>query len=166
MREGNPSFSVPYVPTPHPVVEFMLSLAGVGPEDILYDLGCGDGRIPITAVKKFGVKKAVCVEIRRDLYEKALSNVKLEGLEDRVEVIHGDMFDVDLSEATVVTLFLLMSVNRLLRPKLEKELKNGTRVVSHEFEIPGWEPLTVERFWDGVMPHKIYLYVIKKERSG
>ncbi|RLG85219.1 MAG: SAM-dependent methyltransferase [Thermoprotei archaeon] len=153
--------SVPFVPTPIPVVDFMLKVANAGPNDVVYDLGCGDGRIPIRAVEVFNVRKAVCVEIRRDLYEKALSEVRAKGLEDKVIVINDDMFNVDVSEATIVTLFLLTSVNKLLRPKLERELRRGARVVSHEFEIPGWIPKESLIFSDGVINHRIYLYIIE-----
>jgi len=153
--------SVPFVPTPVPVVDFMLKVAKARPNDIVYDLGCGDGRIPIRAVEVFNVKKAVCVEIRKDLYERALSQVKAKGLEGRVVVINDDMFNVDISEATVITLFLLTSVNKMLRPKLERELRRGTRVVSHEFEIPGWDPAETYLFSDGVINHRVYLYVVR-----
>ncbi len=150
---------VPFVPTPPPVVNAMLRIAKVGSDDVLYDLGCGDGRIPIMAVELFNVRKAVCIEIRDDLYKRALEEVRKRGLEDRVVVINDDMFNVDISEATVVTLFLLTAVNRELRPKLEKELRKGSRVVSHEFEIPGWRPAKVVIYYDGIINHKIYLYV-------
>ncbi len=153
--------SVPFVPTPIPVVDFMLKVAKAGPNDIVYDLGCGDGRIPIRAVEVFNVKKAVCIEIRKDLYERALSQVKAKGLEGRVVVINDDMFNVDISEATVITLFLLTSVNKMLRPKLERELRRGTRVVSHEFEIPGWDPVETYLFSDGIINHRVYLYVVR-----
>lgn len=156
---------VPYVPTPIPVVDYMLRLANVGPNDVVYDLGCGDGRIPIRAVELFNAKKAVCVELRDDLYEKALESVRSRGLEGRVQVVHADMFDVDISEATVITLFLLTSVNKALKPKLESELRSGVRVVSHEFEIPGWQPVEVRLFFDGILNHKVYLYVVGKPRS-
>jgi len=150
---------VPFVPTPPPVVNAMLKIAKVGSDDILYDLGCGDGRIPIMAVELFNVKKAVCVEIRDDLYKRALEEVKKRGLEGRVVVINDDMFNVDVSEATVITLFLLTAVNKELRPKLERELRKGARVVSHEFEIPGWRPAKVVIYYDGIINHKIYLYI-------
>lgn len=150
---------VPFVPTPEVVVERMLWLANVGPNDVVYDLGCGDGRVLTIATTKFGVRKAVGVEIREDLVKIARSKVRELGLENRVFVIHGDFFDVDISEATVVTLFLLTTVNSMLKPKLEKELRSGTRVVSHEFEIPGWTPSRVEVCNDGYLKHKVYLYL-------
>lgn len=151
---------VPYVPTPYPVVRAMLKLAGVGPQDVVYDLGCGDGRILIVAVKEFGVKRAVGIEIDREKYKLAISRVREEGIKDQVDVIQGDFFEADISEATVVTLFLLTSVNEMLKPKFERELKNGARIVSHEFRIPGWRPERVlEVRDDNGLLHTVYLYV-------
>lgn len=150
---------VPYVPTPEVVADFMLRLADVGSDDVVYDLGCGDGRIVALAITKFNAKKAVGVEIREDLVKASLARIRELNIDSRAHIIHADMFDVDISEATVVTLFLLTSVNGMLRPKLEKELKKGTRVVSHEFEIPGWKPAKVEVCNDGYLKHKIYLYL-------
>ncbi|WP_048191979.1 protein-lysine N-methyltransferase [Pyrolobus fumarii] len=155
---------VPYVPTPPGVARKMLELAGAGPDDIVYDLGCGDGRILITAVKEFGVKRAVGVEIRRELVQEARKKIAAEGLSDRIEIIHGDMFEVDISEASIVTLFLLTSVNDELAPKLEKELSPGTRVVSHEFQITSWRPSVLATIHDEFTSHNIYLYVIGAHR--
>ena len=155
---------VPYVPSPPGVVRKMLELAGAGPDDIVYDLGCGDGRVLLIAVKEFGVKKAVGVEIRDELVREAREKVAKEGLQDRIEVIHGDMFEVDISEATIVTLFLLTSVNDELAPKLERELKPGTRIVSHEFQITGWKPAVLATVYDGATSHNLYLYVIGAHR--
>ncbi len=155
---------VPYVPSPPGVVRKMLEIAGAGPEDVVYDLGCGDGRILITAVKEFGVKRAVGVEIREDLVKEARRRVASEGLEDRIEIIHGDMFEVDIGEATLVTLFLLTSVNDELAPKLERELKPGTRVVSHEFQITSWKPTVMATIYDDMTSHNIYLYVVGRHR--
>ncbi len=156
-------FNVPYVPTPIPVVRAMLTLAGAGSEDIVYDLGCGDGRILIVAVEEFGVRKAVGIEKDYSRYLIALRNVAEHGLGGRIEVFNADMFSVDISEATIVTLFLLTSVNAMLKPKFEKELRPGTRIVSHEFKIPGWriEKNMVVRDDNG-LTHNIYLYVIGK----
>jgi len=148
---------VPYVPTPYQVIKTMLKLADVKPGEVIFDLGCGDGRILITAVKEFGAK-AVGIELRRDLIEKCLNNIMSEKLEDKILVIEGNFFEIDLSPADVITLYLLTSVNEKLRPKLEKELKKGARIVSHDFEIVGWKPEAVEDFNDGFRTHKIYLY--------
>lgn len=150
---------MPYVPTPEAVIDKMLQVANTSSEDVVYDLGCGDGRIILQAVTKYRVKKAVGVEIRDDLVKIARTKIDELNIGDRAYILHGDMFDVDLSEATVVTLFLLTSVNNMLKPKLERELRNGSRVVSHEFEIPGWVPSKVEVCSDGYLKHKIYLYM-------
>ncbi|MUM64096.1 methyltransferase domain-containing protein [Acidianus infernus] len=155
---------VPYVPTPEPVVRKMLEIAKVGPEDIVYDLGCGDGRIVITAAKEFNAKKAVGIDINDERIKEALENVKKNGVEGKVIIEKGNFFDIDLSEATVVTMFLLTNVNEMLKPKLEKELKPGTRVVSHEFEMRGWTPKEVVKVEDGNMNHIVYLYVIGEHK--
>jgi tRNA G37 N-methylase Trm5 len=157
---------VPYVPTPEKVVEKMLEIASVGPEDIVYDLGCGDGRIVITAVKKFNVKKAVGIEINDERIREALENIKKNRVEFKAQIIKGNFFEIPISEATVVTMFLLTNVNEMLKPKLETELKPGTRVVSHEFEIRGWTPKQVIKVEDGNMSHVVYLYVIGEHKTG
>ena len=151
---------VPYVPSPIPVVRKMLELAKVGPGDVVYDLGCGDGRILIAAVKEFGAKKAIGIERREDLIKEAKRKIEEEGLSDRIEIIPGDMFEVPIKDATVVTLFLLPSVNDLLKPKLLRELKSGVRIVSHEFRISGWKPIAEVEVHEGYVRHKLYLYVI------
>ncbi|MGE3547734.1 MAG: tRNA (adenine(22)-N(1))-methyltransferase TrmK, partial [Kofleriaceae bacterium] len=114
-----------YVPTPEPVVTKMLTMAKVGPDDVVYDLGCGDGRIPIAAVRDFGAKAGVCVDIDPARIREAQANVKRAGLQDKIQVRYADMFQVDTSPATVVTLYLLDSLNIKLRPKLQRELRNG-----------------------------------------
>ncbi len=158
-------YHVPYVPTPLPVVRAMLKLAETSPDDIVYDLGCGDGRILIIAVKEFGVKKAVGIDKDPDRIEEARKNAEREGVLDRIVLINDDFFNTDISEATVVTLFLLTIVNEALKPKFEKELKDGTRIVSHEFRIPGWKPVKVidVRDYSG-LTHTVYLYVKGKHK--
>lgn len=151
---------VPYVPTPEKVVRKMLEIAKAGPEDIVYDLGCGDGRIIVTAAKEFHVKKAVGVEINDERIKEAIENIKRNGVEGIAHVVKGNFFEVDISEATVVTMFLLTNVNEMLMPKLQKELKPGTRIVSHEFEMRGWKPKELVKVEDGNMTHLVYLYVI------
>ncbi|MEM1553473.1 MAG: class I SAM-dependent methyltransferase [Thermoproteota archaeon] len=149
------SITVPYVPSPPEVVEKMLEIAKVTPDDVVYDLGCGDGRLLITAIKKFGARKAVGYEIRKDLYEDLIRKIEREGLSSRIIVYNEDLLNADLSEATVVTLFLTTSANEKIKPKLEAELKPGARIVSHEFTFKDWVPQKVETLsW-----HKIYLYV-------
>jgi tRNA A58 N-methylase Trm61 len=150
---------VPYVPTPQDVVEKMLDLAKVTSDDVVYDMGSGDGRIVITAAQKYGAH-AVGVEINPDLYRQSRDRIKELGLDDRARVMCEDMFEVSLHRATVVTMYLLTSSNEKLRPKLERELHSGTRVVCHDFHIPGWDPeQVVEVNSKNNIPHKIYLYV-------
>jgi ubiquinone/menaquinone biosynthesis C-methylase UbiE len=150
---------VPFVPTPQDVVEKMLDLAKVTSDDVVYDMGSGDGRIVITAAQKYGAH-AVGVEINADLYRQSRDRIKELGLDDRAHVMCEDMFDVSLKRATVVTMYLLTSSNEKLRPKLERELHSGTRVVCHDFHIPGWDPeQVVDVTSKNDIPHKIYLYV-------
>ncbi len=158
-------YHVPYVPTPIPVARAMLEIAGAGSDDIVYDLGCGDGRILVIAVKEFNVKKAVGIEKDSIRYNEALKKIKENGVSDRVVLINGDFFEIDISEASIVTLFLLTVVNEALKPKFEKELHNGTRIVSHEFRIPGWKPYKVVDVKDhNGLTHTVYLYVKGKHR--
>ena len=129
-----------YVPMPQTVVDAMLDLAGVKSGDVVYDLGSGDGRIVITAAKKYGAR-GVGVEIDPALVNRATENAATAGVSDRVAFVTQDFFRADISEATVVTLYLLQSINERLRPKLIRELKPGTRVVSHVFNMgPEWPP--------------------------
>ncbi|NDJ15778.1 SAM-dependent methyltransferase [Myxacorys almedinensis] len=135
---------VPYVPTPQEVVNEMLQLANVGPNDVLYDLGSGDGRIVITAAQKFGTR-GVGVDIDPERVAEANANAQTAGVTDRVEFRQQDLFQTDLREATVVTLYLLPEVNQRLRPKLFSELKPGTRIVSHAFDMGNWKPEQVRQ---------------------
>lgn len=148
------------MPTPEKVVLKMLEVAKVGPEDIVYDLGCGDGRIIIAAVKNFGAKKAVGVDLSDERLKEAEQNAIQNGVRDKIELRKNNFLDENVSDATVVTLFLLTNANELLKPKFEKELKPGTRVVSHEFEMKGWKPKEVIKVEDGNMHYLVYLYVI------
>ena len=149
----------PYVPSEPYIVKRMLEVAQVGPEDIVFDLGCGDGRILITAVKDFGAKKAVGYEMQKDLYKQALNNVKKQGLANRITVINGNLLKADITQATVITLYLTTSGNKRLRPKFENEVKDGARIVSHAFTISGWNPSMVEEIEEPYGP-LIYLYVM------
>jgi len=150
---------VPYVPTPPEVVEKMLELAQVTKDDIVYDLGSGDGRIVIMAAQKFGAQ-AVGIEMDPELYKKSSAQIEQLGLEKRARIIHGNMFEADVRRATVVTLYLLTSVNDRLRPILEKQLRPGTRVVSHDFQMAEWKPeKTVNVITENGITHTIYLYV-------
>lgn len=139
---------VPYIPTPQAAVEAMLDLAQVRPSDVVYDLGSGDGRIVITAAKKYGAR-GVGIEIDPNLVKLATTRAAAEGVSDRVRFVAEDLFTTSLNDATVVTLYLLQSMNERLRPKLVRELKPGARVVSHLFNMgPEWPPektIEVER---------------------
>jgi ribosomal protein L11 methylase PrmA len=128
-----------YVPTPQPVVEAMLQVAGVGKSDVVYDLGSGDGRIPVTAALKYGAH-AVGIDIDPERIAEANANVAKNNVGGLVKIVQGDLFQQDLSPATVVTLYLLPSLNLKLMPKLMKELKPGTRIVSHAFDMGDWKP--------------------------
>ena len=132
---------VPFVESPQSVVNKMLEVANVTENDVVYDLGSGDGRIPITAARTYGAR-GVGIEIKPHLVKKARENAKENGVSDLVEFRQGDLFKADLSEATVVTIYLLPTVNMKLRPKLFRELEPGTRVVSHDFDMNEWEPDT------------------------
>lgn len=129
---------VPYVPTGQEVVNAMLELGKVSKNDVLYDLGCGDGRIVVTAAKKYGTK-GTGVDIDPERIQEANANAREANVTDKVRFVEGNLFDVDLSEASVVTLYLLPSVNLKLRPKL-LQLKPGTRIVSHAFDMDDWKP--------------------------
>jgi predicted RNA methylase len=139
----------------------MLVLSGLKAGEVFFDLGAGDGRTVIMAAKDFGAR-AVGVELREDLVKKALGTVYENGLQDRVTIVNGDMFSVDLTSADVVFLYLTTSANEKVKPKLESELKTGVRVVSHDYEIIGWKPIKVENFCEnqtlGYPSHTIYLY--------
>jgi uncharacterized protein (TIGR03000 family) len=131
-----------YVPTPNEVVEAMLKLAEVGKEDVVYDLGCGDGRIVVTAVEKFGAKRGVGVDLDSERIRESKENAREHKVEDKVEFRQGDVLDIkDLSAASVVTLYMSDDLNLRLRPILQKTLKPGSRVVSHRFTMGDWKPL-------------------------
>jgi tRNA A58 N-methylase Trm61 len=139
----------------------MLKMAELKPGEVLFDLGAGDGRTVIMAAKTFGAR-GVGVEMREDLAKKAISTIQDNQLADRVTIVNGDMFSVNLTSADVVFLYLTTSANEKIRPKLEQELKKGVRVVSHDYEIIGWKPQKVENFCEnpqlGYPSHTIYLY--------
>jgi len=143
------------------VVQQMLKVAELKPGEVLFDLGAGDGRTVIMAAKTFGAR-AVGVELREDLAKKAMSTIHDAQLADRVTIVNGDMFSVNLTSADVVFLYLTTSANEKIRPKLEQELKKGVRVISHDYEIIGWKPRKVENFCEnpqlGYPSHTIYLY--------
>lgn len=156
----------PFVPSPPEVVQKMLELAAVKGGDTVYDLGCGDGRIVIMAAQKFGAK-AVGVELDDELYQKTSERVKNLKLQDKVRIIHGNLLEVDLTPATVVTLYLLPDANEKVRPNLEKYLKKGARIVSHDFEIAGWKAARTEPMeTQDAGSHTLYLYRIEDNVPG
>jgi predicted RNA methylase len=157
---------VNYVPSPPEVVDKMLELADLKKDDVLYDLGCGDGRIVIAAAKKYKCK-AVGIEIDPQLVHEARDKVKAEGLEKLVEIQEGDIFKTDLEPASVVTMYLLDHLNAKLVPQLQK-LKPGTRIVSHDFKIADYPPdktVTVELRKVGLNPN-VYLWVAPLKKKG
>jgi hypothetical protein len=129
-----------FVPTPPEVVAKMLEMAAVGKQDVVYDLGCGDGRIVITAVQKFGAKKGIGIDIDPQRIQESNANAKKAGVNDRVKFLRQDLFKTDISEASVVTLYLLPSLNVRLRPYLFRMLRPGDRIVSHSFDMAEWKP--------------------------
>jgi Methyltransferase domain len=149
---------VPYVPTPEAVVDAMLKVAKVGKNDVLYDLGSGDGRIVNTAAQKYGTR-GIGIDIDPQRIQEANENAKKAGVTDRVRFVQQDLFNTNFSEATVVTLYLLPEINLRLRPKLLKELKPGTRIVSHAFDMGDWKPDQTLNV-DG---KTIYYWVVPKE---
>jgi len=152
---------VPYVPSPNNVVEGMLKLAGVHKGDKVYDLGCGDGRIVIAAAQQFGAR-GFGVDINPERIDEATANAKKAGVEKLVTFKEGDLFDADIHDATVVTLYLLPDVNLRLRPKLMKDLAPGTRVVSHSFTMGDWKP-DKEAEVEG---RRLYLWIVPAHNSS
>ena len=146
----------PYVPTPENVIREMLKISRLKEGEILYDLGCGDGGIVIIAARDY-LAKAYGVEIRKDLAAIARRQLNNYGLNGKAKIIRRDLFKVDISKADVVTLYLTSMANDKLKPKLKKELRPNTRVVSHDFSISGWPPSEVS---DELRGHTIYLYRI------
>ncbi len=153
-----PASLAPFVPTPEDVVDRMLTLAGVTANDVVYDLGCGDGRIVITAAERFGAR-GVGVDIDPQRIAESKANAERAGVSHLVTFIQQDALEVDLSDATVVTLYLLSSSNMKLRPMLTTQLESGARIVSHAFAMGDWEPDQVELFTDARgNTRKLYLW--------
>ena len=150
---------VPYVPTPQQVVDTMLEVADVKPGDVLYDLGSGDGRIVVTAAQRFGVR-GVGIDINPERIQEAEANARQAGVQHLTEFREEDLFKADFSQATVVTMYLLPSINNRLKPQL-LNLKPGTRIVSHAFDIEGWEPDRVVEV-DG---RTVYLWTVPEDAS-
>jgi precorrin-6B methylase 2 len=160
-REDVPDLA-PYVPTPHDVVETMLELAELSEDDVLIDLGCGDGRIVLAAARNYGAR-GIGIDIDPELIERAKRLAKASGVDHLVEFRVEDATQTSLADATVVSLFLTPGGNELVRPRLETELAPGTRVISHNYTIPGWLVMGVEALGDERERHDLYLYVIGKK---
>ena len=154
--EGNQNLA-PFVSTPQPIVDKMLEIATVKAGEIVYDLGCGDGRILIAAAQRYKAK-GVGVEISERLVRSTTDHVRRLNLQDMITIRHGHLLDVDLRDADVVMIYLETGSNELLKPNLEKFLKPGSRVVSHDFEVRGWKPAKVEKINAFNRNHTIYLY--------
>jgi cyclopropane fatty-acyl-phospholipid synthase-like methyltransferase len=154
-------FIAPFVPSPIVVIERMLKLADLKAGEVMFDMGAGDGRTVIMAAKNFGAR-GVGIELREDLAKKALSGIHENGLSDRVTIVNGDIFTVNITSADVVFLYLTTSANEKIRHKMENDLKKGVRVVSHDYEIIGWKPEKIESFCEnpqlGYPSHTLYLY--------
>jgi SAM-dependent methyltransferase len=146
---------VPYVPTPMPVVDAMLDLAKVGKSDVVYDLGCGDGRIVVRAAQRFG-SRGVGVDLNPERVREAKDNARKSNVTQLTRFEVGDVFEFDFSPATVVTMYLLPSVNLKLRPRLQQELKPGTRIVSHDFHMGDWAPEATRE----INRSRIYLWTV------
>ena len=152
---------VVFVPTKQATVDAMLKLAGVGSKDVLYDLGSGDGRIPITAAQKFGIH-AVGIDIDPKRISEAKANAKKAGVTHLVSFRNEDLFQANFRDATVVTLYLLPDLNLKLRPRLMRELKPGTRIVSHDFDMGDWQPERTQR----VGGDTIYLWTVPARHAA
>jgi len=156
---------VPFVPTRYPVVDEMLRMAKVTKHDIVYDLGCGDGRILVTAAQRFGAR-GVGYDIDPERIKECHENAEKAGVTDKVKFILGDLFQADFHEATVMPMYLLPSVNLKLRPKIFRELKPGSRVVSHDFSMENWTPDAHTTVEDDEMTHEVYLWIVPANVSG
>jgi SAM-dependent methyltransferase len=162
----------PYVPTPWPIVDDMLRLIDVRPTDVLYDLGSGDGRLVIEAAKRYGAR-GVGVELQPELVKAALAGARREGVAERVKFVQGDLFETDLREATIVTLYLLPRFATRLVPKLRAELRPGARIVSHDYPLAPWPPDKVLTFdvdekeaISGTTRTNLYYYVVPARVAG
>jgi len=155
-----PGADVPFLVTPPEIVEQMLRLARVGPADTVYDLGSGDGRLVIAAVRDFRARAAIGIEIDPALVAQSREHARRTGVGDRVTFLQQDFFRADLGPASVVTLYLTREVNLRLRPKLLAELRPGTRVVSFDFDMGDWEPRAVIRVDVNGRTTPVYLWVV------
>jgi SAM-dependent methyltransferase len=156
---------VPYVTTRYPVVDEMLKLAAVNEHDVLYDLGCGDGRIVIAAARKYGAR-GIGIDIDPERIAECRKNAAVAGVGDRVTFIEGNLFQADFHEATVMAFYLLTSVNLRLRPKLLAELRPGSRIVSHNFMMGTWKPDVSSEVEADELGHTVYMWIVPANVSG
>jgi len=161
-RGDHPDSLAPYVPSPLNIVREMLALAGAGPGDVVYDLGCGDGRVLFTAVEEFKVSRALGYDLDHKMVESVDKRIKDAGMVGRISAIQANFMKVDLTPATIVTLYLTTSGNAKLRPKLEADLKPGSRVVSHDFPMHNWVTDHPNGLPHTMGSHKMFLYRIPK----
>ncbi len=151
------STDIPWVPTRKELLPHIMRLARIRDGAVFYDLGCGDGRVVIEAALHGA--QGVCVEIKRELIEEAKRRARKAGVYERIVFVNDDFFNIDISDADIVYMYLLTKANRLLRPKLEAQLKIGARVITLDFEIPGWKPIHVEKHYVNGFNRSLYLYV-------
>jgi predicted O-methyltransferase YrrM len=154
-----------WVPTDLALVTEMLTLAGVSRDDVVYDLGCGDGRIVIAAAKRHGIR-GVGIDIDPERIAEANENAKKAGVADRVKFILGDLFDANIKDATIVTLYLLPDVNLKLRPKLLSDLRPGTRIVSHNYDMGDWKPEQTAKLTVEGTEHVVYSWTVPKKAAA
>ena len=156
---------VPYVPTHESLVEEMLSMARVTGNDVLYDLGSGDGRIVITAARKFGTR-GIGYDLDPERIKEARENARRAGVADRVRFEQQDIFTAKIADATVVTMYLLPDVNMRLRPRLLSELKPGTRIVSHNYDLGDWQPVQRKEMDVTGINHTLFLWIVPQGATG
>ncbi|MBW3625205.1 MAG: methyltransferase domain-containing protein [Armatimonadetes bacterium] len=163
--EERPDLDVPYVPTPEPVVNKMLQMVKVNKNDMVYDLGCGDGRMVVTAAKRYGAR-GLGVDIDPQRIRESRANAKAAGVTDKVTFLQKDLFTMDISPASVMAMYLLPSVNLKLRPQMYRQLKPGTRIVSHDFDMGNWQPDQVAIVKGPDRQHTLYHWVIPANAAG
>jgi cyclopropane fatty-acyl-phospholipid synthase-like methyltransferase len=154
----------PFVPSPQPIVDRMLDLASVKQGETVYDLGCGDGRILITAAQRFKAK-GIGIELSPYLVRTANESIKKLNLQEQVTIVHADLREANLQTADVVTIYLETNSNEMLRPNLEKWLRAGARVVSHDFPVRGWKPSKVDHIQFYNRDHTIYVYIMPPQKN-
>lgn len=164
-QEETVILDVPFVETPDEVVDMMLKMAGVDSSDLLYDLGCGNGKIVIAAAQKYGTR-GVGIDLNPVRISESVQAAEEAGVTDKVRFYEQDIFEADFSQATVVTLYLLERVNRKLRPRILNELRPGTRVVSHDFNMGDWKPDSVESVHSDYDMHTLYLWIVPANIGG